>query len=863
MRLRTPSDLRGWLALLKRWATPALAAGMALLALTMLWNHLRRDVWAHYEGAGGGSFRADDPRARAVLWQDPERQQLGRDDAATERVDAAFSADGTAMVLARAGDLFVSRWDGRRWSKPAPLDPVNSTATERGPALSRDGNHLYFASDRPGGLGGFDLYSARWDGRGWGGIEPLPAGVNSTADETGPSLSPDGASLYFTSDRDGAGGDIFVSEVRAGPAGRGGVAPSPRFAAAVPVDALNSKAADVEAAMTARGDHVFLASDRGGARGDGFRVYLSRVIDGEPSAPEEVDLYFDEGDVTDPAVRMEGFDLLFSARGAGGAEDGEGYALYRSTTREVIAYTDTARWSQFTTLLGDIAWWILLAAAALIALIYILEKWRDMTSLFHKCLAGSAVVHLLALLLAMLWLIAREVELTEAPPPEEVAVALDALAQEELALESVPEASAISDVQPDVASEKVESEFGAPGFESADAPAAMPERAETARESAVAEAQPVREAPVDPAAPAPAAPASLLADLAATALPEIDAPVMEESEFNEPVEQLDPDEATFEPATPALAEAVKAETDTARDAAMATPAEAAEVSAAAPAEPLAEQARESMVEAAAPEADASEATPLPAAQPSLLASLPEMNFDPAEAPAMEQLEAPPGAAAEAREEVAFDPAAAGAAVASTQADTVGDAPGDAPGDAAASEAAEAGEVGGGAERVGESALAGAAVAAPAEAAAGSGAAAAPAGAIAADLPDLAMGDVVGGAPMEERPADAAPGGAPAEGDRFEPAAAGLAVAKADAAAVADTASSDAAETSAIAAAARVAASAAPTLESRPPEAASAGVPGTLPPAPAPPDALPGAVLPALDAPAMEERGGGAPAPRAR
>ena len=83
----------------------------------------------------------------------------------------------------------------------------------------------------------------------------------------------------------------------------------------------------------------------------------------------------------------------------------EGYRLYRSTTREVFGYTDLSRWDQFKNLLRKIIWWILLALFALAALIYILEHWSDISSLYHKCLAGSAALHLIILLLLMIWMI--------------------------------------------------------------------------------------------------------------------------------------------------------------------------------------------------------------------------------------------------------------------------------------------------------------------------------------------------------------------------------------------------------------------------------------------------------------------------
>ena len=83
--------------------------------------------------------------------------------------------------------------------------------------------------------------------------------------------------------------------------------------AARPVSDLNSTADDLQAALTARGDHVFLASDRDRDEASGFHLYLSRVVAGERQPPEKIDRYSESGDATDPAVRMDGFDLLFSA----------------------------------------------------------------------------------------------------------------------------------------------------------------------------------------------------------------------------------------------------------------------------------------------------------------------------------------------------------------------------------------------------------------------------------------------------------------------------------------------------------------------------------------------------------------------
>lgn len=80
----------------------------------------------------------------------------------------AVRFDGLELIFGSARErndfgLYVSRRSSRRepWSEPENLGPeLNSTARDIHPALSADGRTLYFASARPGGAGGFDLYAA-------------------------------------------------------------------------------------------------------------------------------------------------------------------------------------------------------------------------------------------------------------------------------------------------------------------------------------------------------------------------------------------------------------------------------------------------------------------------------------------------------------------------------------------------------------------------------------------------------------------------------------------------------------------------------------------------------------------------------
>ena len=209
---------------------------------------------------------------------------------------------------------------------------------------------MFFSSDRDGGRGGYDLYVATITDGEWK-VQNLGPEINTAEDESGPSASSDDSRLYFSSNREGTREeDIFVAQ-RVTP--DNDPEKPPIFIEAKAVDHLNSKDHDIQAALTRRGEHVFLASDRNESDGRGYEVFLSRVVKGKSLKPEKVDLYINKGNVTDPTVRMDGFDLLFSAdHESSPGTKGDSYRLYSSTTREVIAYTALSRWEQFKELQG-------------------------------------------------------------------------------------------------------------------------------------------------------------------------------------------------------------------------------------------------------------------------------------------------------------------------------------------------------------------------------------------------------------------------------------------------------------------------------------------------------------------------------
>jgi hypothetical protein len=101
------------------------------------------------------------------------------------------------------------------WSAPVNVAPVNSSVQENQPTLSPDELSLYFASPRPGGLGGNDIWVSRRASVAspWQTPVNLGASVNSPGNDQGPTLSIDGLLLFFHSDRPGGQGemDIYMS----------------------------------------------------------------------------------------------------------------------------------------------------------------------------------------------------------------------------------------------------------------------------------------------------------------------------------------------------------------------------------------------------------------------------------------------------------------------------------------------------------------------------------------------------------------------------------------------------------------------------------------------------------------------------
>lgn len=143
----------------------------------------------------------------------------------THDAAVALSPDGSKMIVyiddKGNGNLYESSWDGTVWSKPSIFNKeISGDYHEASAWYTPDMKQLYFVSDRPRVKGEMpkdrDIFLATWDDTKstWGNITRLPETINSTYDEDGIYVHPDGKTIYFSSKgHNSMGGyDVFKSE---------------------------------------------------------------------------------------------------------------------------------------------------------------------------------------------------------------------------------------------------------------------------------------------------------------------------------------------------------------------------------------------------------------------------------------------------------------------------------------------------------------------------------------------------------------------------------------------------------------------------------------------------------------------------
>ncbi len=236
------------------------------LYFTSTRNEAQGDELSGITGSKNGDifFSQKDDKGK---WSKPQRVESGLNSEYDEGA-CSFTPDQREMYLTqcssdpsypRYAKIMKSNRSDAAWSKPSDVQLTRDTLSSYAhPAISPDGEWLYFTSDMPGGQGGLDIWRVRLSSNGLGGVENLGPIINTPGDEEFPTFRPNG-DLYFSSNgHPGMGGlDIFIATV-----GDNG-----KWQLEHPGYPLNSQGDDF--GMTFEGPHNrgFFCSNRGDGRG--------------------------------------------------------------------------------------------------------------------------------------------------------------------------------------------------------------------------------------------------------------------------------------------------------------------------------------------------------------------------------------------------------------------------------------------------------------------------------------------------------------------------------------------------------------------------------------------------------------------
>ena len=199
-------------------------------------------------------------------WQRPEviDTELNTD---FDEGACSFSPDARTMYLTqcktdpdypRYATIVTSQRSDAAWSKAVELQLTHDTLSAYAhPAVSPDGQWLYFSSNMPGGMGGYDIWRVRLTTSGVGGVENVGSPINTPGDELFPTFRPNG-DLYFSSDgHEGMGGlDIYIARQQ----GNGYTISHPGFP-------LNSQGDDFGMTFEGMKNQGFFSSNRGDGKG--------------------------------------------------------------------------------------------------------------------------------------------------------------------------------------------------------------------------------------------------------------------------------------------------------------------------------------------------------------------------------------------------------------------------------------------------------------------------------------------------------------------------------------------------------------------------------------------------------------------
>jgi len=171
----------------------------------------------------------------------------------------------------RGGNIFFSKFNNGKWKTPESLSkPINSSYWEGGVCVSADGKRYFFSSERPGGFGNSDIWIVEKLGKTeWSEPVNLGSDVNSPFDEAGMFLAPDGKTLFFCSNgpKSMGGYDVFKTTFDNG-----------KWSTPVNLGyPINTPSKEGQLSLSADGLTAYISSDRKGGFGENdlYKIDLS------------------------------------------------------------------------------------------------------------------------------------------------------------------------------------------------------------------------------------------------------------------------------------------------------------------------------------------------------------------------------------------------------------------------------------------------------------------------------------------------------------------------------------------------------------------------------------------------------------
>lgn len=249
-------------------------------------------------------------------------------------------ATATAFVLLLvSGVALAASFPSGPWSPairvediPGTSESFNTSSLDGCPFVARDGKTFYMASDRPGGLGGIDIWVSTRAGVSdpWGAPVNVGAPVNSSSNDFCPTIDRDGHRFFFVSNRPGGcgGDDIYVTRLR----NESGFEPVSNVGCDVNggANSAGNEASPFPLPETGIGPVLYFSSTRTGA-GDIYRATSDGGAFGLAQAVAGLNTAVVEGQ---PNVRRDGLEIFFFSTRTGtlGAQDI--YAATRSSTAD-------------------------------------------------------------------------------------------------------------------------------------------------------------------------------------------------------------------------------------------------------------------------------------------------------------------------------------------------------------------------------------------------------------------------------------------------------------------------------------------------------------------------------------------------